>query len=143
MATCHAVGAMDVGKVMIIAGIGCRRQAEAKDVEAAIEAAMREHLPGERTLNVIAIPASKSDAAGVFAAAQVLGVGVLLVSQPALEEASPRTFTRSARSLAQMNVHSVSEAAALAAAGARSRLLGPRVVLGPVTCALAESESVP
>jgi cobalt-precorrin 5A hydrolase len=36
-----------------------------------------------------------------------------------------------------MNVHSVAEAAALAAAGPTSRLLGPRIAIGPVTCALA------
>jgi cobalt-precorrin 5A hydrolase len=40
-------------------------------------------------------------------------------------------------------VRSVSEAAALAGAGTSSRLLGPRIVLGPVTCALAESGSAP
>jgi cobalt-precorrin 5A hydrolase len=134
---------MDVGENMIIAGIGCRRQADARDIKAAIETAMREWLPGERLLNAIAIPASKSEASAVFTAARALGVGVLLISQPALNEASPRTFTRSARSLAEMNVRSVSEAAALAGAGTSSRLLGPRIVLGPVTCALAESGSAP
>ena len=34
-------------------------------------------------------------------------------------------------------VPSVSEAAALAAAGPGARLLGPRVAVGPATCALA------
>ncbi len=141
MATCDAAGAMDVGEDMIIAGIGCRRQADAMEVKAAIETAMRALLCAHQKLNVIATPAAKSTSTAVFAAAQALGVGVMLISQPALEEASPRTFTRSARSLAEMNVHSVSEAAALAGAGTCSRLLGPRIVLGPVTCALAESDS--
>jgi len=37
-------------------------------------------------------------------------------------------------------VHSVAEAAALAAAGPGARLLAPRVAVGPVTCALAQGE---
>jgi len=36
-------------------------------------------------------------------------------------------------------VPSVSETAALAAAGEGVRLLGPRIVVGPVTCAIAIS----
>jgi cobalt-precorrin 5A hydrolase len=38
---------------------------------------------------------------------------------------------------------SVSEAAALAVAGAGAKLLGPRTVLGPVTCAIAISGDAP
>ncbi|CDX29752.1 Cobalamin biosynthesis protein G CbiG [Mesorhizobium plurifarium] len=38
---------------------------------------------------------------------------------------------------------SVSEASALAVAGAGARLLGPRTVLGPVTCAIAISGDAP
>jgi cobalt-precorrin 5A hydrolase len=37
----------------------------------------------------------------------------------------------------------VAEAAALAAAGPKARLILPRIVVGPVTCALAESEDAP
>jgi cobalt-precorrin 5A hydrolase len=49
------------------------------------------------------------------------------------------TLTHSELSLALAGVPSVSEAAALAAAGAGARLYGPRIVVGPVTCALATS----
>jgi cobalt-precorrin 5A hydrolase len=45
--------------------------------------------------------------------------------------------------MSAMNVHSVAEAAALAAAGPGARLLAPRLAVGPVTCALAESEIAP
>jgi cobalt-precorrin 5A hydrolase len=41
-----------------------------------------------------------------------------------------------------LNVGSVSEAAALAAAGPTARLLAPRLALGPVTCALAIREEL-
>jgi cobalt-precorrin 5A hydrolase len=129
---------MELDQSMIIAGIGCRRRVSATEVRAAIAAAMAQLSPSVPRLQLIALPTSKDGEAGVFDAAESLGVGVVLISQVALEEANARTFTRSARSLVEMNVHSVSEAAALAAAGVGSRLLAPRIALGPVTCALAE-----
>ncbi len=127
---------------MIIAGIGCRRRVSAAEVTAAIEAAIRLLSLSARP-GVIAIPDCRRDESGVFAAAKILGVGVVLVPQPDLEGANARTLTRSARSLAQTNLHSVSEAAALAAAGTGARLIAPRIVLGSVTCAIAESELGP
>ncbi len=141
MAPGHAGLAMGLDEeIMIVAGIGCRQHVSAAEVKAAIEAAMQHVLPPGKTLNVIAIPASKGAEPGVFAAAATLGIGLVLIPQNALETESPRTLTRSARSLAEMNVHSVAEAAALAGAGANSRLLGARIVAGPVTCALAETQ---
>jgi cobalt-precorrin 5A hydrolase len=130
---------MELGQTMIVAGIGCRRGVSAQDVLAAIKAA-------SACVQLIAIPASKQGERGILEAAKSLGVGVTLIAQADLENANARTLTRSARSLAGMNVHSVSEAAALAAAaaaGSSSRLLAPRIALGPVTCALAESEPNP
>jgi len=55
-----------------------------------------------------------------------------------LPDGGVETITRSERSLAVAGVASVSEHAALAAAGDGARLLGPRTALGHVTCALAE-----
>ena len=78
-----------------------------------------------------------------MAAAAARGVLLVLITQDALEEADLRTVTRSTRSMATLNVQSVAEAAALAAAGPNSRLLAPRVAVGPVTCALAEGETLP
>jgi hypothetical protein len=52
---------------------------------------------------------------------------------------SAGTLTHSELSQALAGVPSVSEAAALGAAGDGARLLGPRTVAGPVTCALAIS----
>jgi cobalamin biosynthesis protein CbiG len=50
-----------------------------------------------------------------------------------------KPLTRSALSLSLAGAPSVSESAALAAAGPGARLLGPRIATGRVTCALAES----
>ncbi|MCF6102409.1 cobalamin biosynthesis protein [Mesorhizobium muleiense] len=48
-------------------------------------------------------------------------------------------LSRSDLSQARAGTPSVSEASALAAAGKGAKLLGPRTVLGPVTCAIAIS----
>ena len=92
-------------------------------------------------LSLIAAPAVKGTEAGLVAAAAARGVPLRLIPQPMLEAANSRTLTHSAQSMAAMNVHSVAEAAALAAAGPNARLLAPRIAVGPVTCALAEGEN--
>ena len=57
------------------------------------------------------------------------------------DEGAVQTLTHSELSQALAGVPSVSEAAALIAAGEGARLFGPRIVAGPVTCALATSEN--
>lgn len=125
---------------MIVAGIGCRSGVDAAEVEAAIVAALLEGSVTENELRLIAIPSSKAQESGVVAAAAARRIPIVLIAQPALEAVSELVITRSARAMAAMNVNSVAEAAALAGAGAHSRLLGPRVAVGPVTCALAEGD---
>jgi len=125
----------------MVAGIGCRAGVSGAQVEAAIDAALAQ-LCGRRTVTAIATPAAKAKEPGIQAAAAARSVPLLAISQRALEAANPATVTRSAHSMAAMNVHSVAEAAALAGAttkGMNSRLLQPRVVVGPVTCALADT----
>jgi cobalt-precorrin 5A hydrolase len=131
---------VDVGETLIAAGIGCRKAISAAQVEAALQMALRRNALADSRLGLIAAPAVKGTEAGLRAAAAARGVLLQLIPQPLLEAANPRTLTRSARSMAAMNVHSVAEAAALAAAGPHARLLGPRVAVGPVTCALAEGD---
>jgi len=152
----------------MVAGIGCRAGVSGEQVEAAIEAtiaALWGHAEHRRpTLVAIATPAAKIDEPGIQAAAAARGVPLLAISQQALEAANPATVTRSAHSMAAMNVQSVAEAAALAGAMALAndagepnpakasergpaahlpkptpRLLQPRVIVGPVTCALADT----
>jgi cobalt-precorrin 5A hydrolase len=118
---------------MIVAGIGCRSGVTTEQVEAALEAALRQ----TATLTLIAVPAAKSGERAIVAAAAARGVPLAWITQTDLEAADARTLTRSKHALAAMNVHSVAEAAALAGAGAESALLGARIVVGPVTCALA------
>ena len=134
---------MDLGEAVIVAGVGCRKAISAAQVESAIEAALLHNRLSGRVLERIAVPAVKGTEAGIVAAAAARGVPLMLIAQNALEAADRSSLTRSARSMDTFNVHSVAEAAALAAAGPGARLLAPRIAVGPVTCALAEGDILP
>lgn len=116
---------------MIAAGIGSRRGVSAAEVVKAVEAALAEHGLARGELGLLATV--KPDEAGILAAGERLGLPVRVVAGEA------DTPTRSQASLAATGLGSASEAAALAAAGPGAALLGPRTVLGAVTCALARS----
>ena len=128
---------------MIVAGIGCRSGVVAADVEIAIATALLLRRVTDNELGMIAIPSAKAHEAGVVDAAAARRIPIVLIAQDAMEAASELTVTRSAHAMAAMNVHSVAEAAALAGAGSASRLLGPRVAVGSVTCALAKGAPQP
>jgi cobalt-precorrin 5A hydrolase len=127
---------MDLDEAMI-AGIGCKAGASAGEIEAAIAAALSRAGHSAATLTALATSLAKSAEPGIVAAAAAHGLELVVVPQHDLAAASARVVTRSERVLALTGVPSVAEAAALAAAGAASRLLGPRVAVGPATCALA------
>ncbi len=124
---------------MMIAGIGCRRGTSADAIETVIAAVLAQAGLPRRMLDAIAAPAGKADEPGIAAAAAALGVRLVLVPQPDLESASSRVETHSQRVMTLMGVGSVAEAAALAAGGPAARLVVPRIVIGPATCALAET----
>jgi cobalt-precorrin 5A hydrolase len=126
-----------MGEAMIVAGIGCRTGVSAQQVKAAIEAALSNHRLRNDELGAIAVPATKGSEAWVAELVAGWRIELVFVEQSALEAADGRTVTRSARSRNALNVGSASEAAALAGAGPQSRLLAPRLAVGPVTCALA------
>ncbi|GLS31470.1 cobalt-precorrin 5A hydrolase [Mesorhizobium albiziae] len=130
---------MVVGEAMVIAGIGCRKGVGAEDVLAAIAQALdhfsvpRPHLDGLATGEI------KLDEGGIAEASATLGVPLRIISIAELKLADSRAVSSSEKSLELTGVGSVSEAAALAAAGPRAVLLGPRLAVGPVTCAIAIS----
>ncbi len=128
---------------MIVAGIGCKVGASAQEIEAAIGAALSQAGLNGSALSLIATSSAKSAEAGIAAVATERGLKLAVVPQADLESAGTQTLTRSERVLAVAGVPSVSEAAALAAAGPGARLLAPRVAVGPATCALAISGDPP
>lgn len=122
------------GGPRIVAGLGCRRGATAEAALAALAAARAAF--GSKRIDALAALPLKSGEAGLIEAARRLGLPLLIVA------AGPApVLTCSAASLAAAGTGSAAEAAALAAAGPGARLLGPRIVLGPVTCAIAIRET--
>ncbi|MDG4851680.1 cobalamin biosynthesis protein [Mesorhizobium sp. WSM4982] len=122
---------------MMVAGIGCRKGVMARDVRAAIETALEAHGLRKTALSALATGEMKRDEQAIFLAGRDLDLPVLVVSDDALQTVSSGTISQSEWSQAHAGTPSVSEASALAAAGKEAKLLGPRTVLGPVTCAIA------
>lgn len=125
---------------MIVAGIGCRKGVTADAVLAAVDGALSAHGRMRADIAHLATGASKRDEAAIVLAATTLGVPLSYAGPDALGDAETMLATRSKRSLDATGSPSLSEAAALAVAGTDGRLLGPRVAVGPVTCALAEMD---
>ncbi|MEQ1953123.1 cobalamin biosynthesis protein [Mesorhizobium sp. CN2-181] len=134
---------MDLAQTMIVAGIGCKSGVSEEEVLAAIRAALGAHDLEAEELEALAVPEQKTGEPAIHAAAQALGLVVLVIGRTELANAGDRTVTRSNRSLEATGAPSASEAAALAAIGPKGKLLGPRVAVGPVTCALASDEVLP
>jgi cobalt-precorrin 5A hydrolase len=142
MAFGDAGDAMGLDQAMIVAGIGCKAGASVREIEAAIGVALSQAGLENSALGLIATSPGKAGEPGIAAAATGRGLKVAIVAQADLESAGARTVTRSERVLAVAGVPSVSEAAALAAAGPGARLIAPRVAVGPATCALAVTGDV-
>jgi cobalt-precorrin 5A hydrolase len=134
---------MDLGQVMIVAGIGCRRGVSAAAIATVIDAAFARAGLDKDALGAIATAAVKGGEPGIAAIASELRVPLVLVRPTELEAAGRRAVTRSERVVALIGVPSVAEAAALAAGGVTSRLLLSRIAIGPTTCALAQSGGAP
>jgi len=126
---------------MIVAGIGCKKDVTVAEVLAAVETALEAHGLTPAALSLLATARLKGSEAGIIAAGAQLNLPVILVDDAVLREMS--VLSHSDKSLAVAGTPSVSEGAALAAAGEGARLAGPRTAVGPVTCAIAVSEAHP
>jgi cobalt-precorrin 5A hydrolase len=131
---------MDVDQAMIVAGVGCRKGVQPGDVKAVILAALEQAGIAVSGLGKIATIHIKSGEKGIEAAASAMRVPLVLLTEADLAPVMMRVATRSARVEALVGVPSVAEAAALAAGGPSARLIAPRIVVGPATCALAQAE---
>jgi cobalt-precorrin 5A hydrolase len=131
---------MDVDQAMIVAGVGCRKGVQPGDVKAVILAALERAGIAASALRLIATIDTKSREKGIEVAASAMRVPLVLVTPVDLIAVSMRVATRSERTQALVGVPSVAEAAALAAGGPAARLIAPRIVVGPATCALAATE---
>ncbi len=126
---------------MIVAGIGCRKGASQAEVEAAIDDALTQAKQARGVLRLIATSDGKANEPGIVAAAEARGVPLVRVTPADLEATGSRTQSSSPRVKELFGVPSVAEAAALAAGGPKAKLILPRITVGPVTCALADTEA--
>lgn len=120
----------------MVAGIGCRKGVSCAEVLTAIDAALGAHGLSRVDLQAVAALAQKQAEPALAEAARALGLPLLAACAKG-EGVHAGLLTHSDASLAATGFGSAAEAAALAAAGPGARLLGPRLAIGPVTCAIA------
>jgi len=135
MASRYAGHTMGLGEAMKIAGLGCRSGVSVHEVLAALTAALAEHGLECSTLTALATIPTRAQEPALQEAARLLGLPLSVPSAEDLQHAE--TLTHSTASLKATDLASASEAAAIAAVGRNGILLGPRLVIGNVTCAIA------
>lgn len=121
---------------MIVAGIGCKRGSQSAEIVAAVHATLATFNLSKEDLGLIATGEIKRDEQGLAQAAGLLNLPLLILDQGRLDGAAEKCLTTSQASLDASGVPSLSEASAIVAAGPNGRLLGPRLALDGVTCAL-------
>ncbi|BCH27486.1 cobalamin biosynthesis protein CbiG [Mesorhizobium sp. L-8-10] len=126
---------------MIVAGIGCRKNTDTDAVLIAIDDALSRHGLAAGELDALATVPQKCSEQGIRDAAARLGLPLVVAGEAELLEVE--TLSHSPASVETTGTGSASEAAALAIAGRAGRLLGPRIVAGAVTCAIAVGEGKP
>lgn len=122
---------------MIVAGLGYRSQATAAELVRAVEHALADFRLERTDLDAIAAAPLKRDSAALEEAARLLAVRYMVPDIESIRRTEPLVRTSSIQSIRHAGTPSASEAAAIAAAGAKARLLGPRIVVSGVTCAIA------
>lgn len=126
---------------MIAAGIGFQARATGADIIAAIDAILAAQALGRGDIGVLATACFKQGSSSLSDAAGEFGVTARYLDEHALHLCEARLLTRSRTSLIHTGVSCLSEAAALAALDGDGYLLAPRLVHGPVTCALAAGDT--
>lgn len=120
----------------IYAGIGCRRGCNAEEILALISKALAD--AGAKEVTALATIEHKRGEAGLAEAAKRLNKPLHYLAARRLAEAEARVLTRSEPAERALDLSSVAEAAALAAAGPKARLRLARIQSERATCALAE-----
>ena len=128
---------------MMAIGIGCRKGTAPEVILAVITEALQKQGIGISRPLVIATGGIKADEEGIREAAQRLLATFVVTTDEAMRAVAIRTLTHSDVSFSYTGLPSLSEAAALAAAGPSAHLVGPRHVSQGVACAIAISENSP
>jgi cobalt-precorrin 5A hydrolase len=124
----------------IAIGIGCRKGCAGETIAALVRHALEglERDAGDAGARLFSTQ-QKGGEPGLVEAAAILGLPLILLPQDMLLAAAPRCETRSVRVEVLTGLPSVAEAAALAGAGAGSRLLVKRISEGGASCAIARA----
>ncbi len=123
----------------MVAGLGFRTGVDADALLAAVHAALEAHAVPATALDCLAVLPRKSAEPALAEAARRLAVPLVVADETSLGAVQGRILARSERSIAATGFGSAAEAAALAVAGSSARLLGPRLIRGSVTCAIAQT----
>jgi cobalt-precorrin 5A hydrolase len=122
---------------MIVAGVGCRREITADELEKVVHMALgRFQVPAER-LDAVATESEKATDPAFAEVARRLSARLVACAIDDLDRVADRVPTTSRPVLEAKGVPSIAEASALVAAGRNGRLLGARVATARATCAIA------
>ncbi len=125
---------------MIVAGVGCRRDTSADELEKVVRLALGLFdLPAER-LGAIATESEKAAEPAFPEVARRLSVRLVACTALDLDRVAGQVLTPSKLVLAAKGLPSIAEASAIVAAGRNARLLGSRVATERATCAIATGE---
>jgi cobalt-precorrin 5A hydrolase len=132
-------------------GVGCRKGCAGESIASLVRRALtiaagREMEPGTTRASgnaVMFTSEAKREEKGLANAAATLGLRLVFLPPAELEAAASRCVTRSPRVEALIGLPSLAEAAALAGAGAGSRLVLERISEGGASCAIAASSEMP
>lgn len=125
---------------MIVAGIGCRSGERAENIIDALLQATHLHGVALTDISALASGEIKAHEPAIRQVADSLDIPLIIVSTARMKAVSGRTISHSEQSIRHTGLPSLSEAAALAAAGDSLQLAGPRIVHCGVTVALAISQ---
>jgi cobalt-precorrin 5A hydrolase len=123
---------------VIAIGVGCRKSCARGEIVALVRDAMEACEVGAAQ-GIFTIDEKRGDEE-LAAAAAALNLDLVFLPRQALEATTPRLLTKSTAAQRRFGLPSIAEAAALAGAGAGSRLIGPRRIGNGVTCALASRD---
>lgn len=123
-------------------GIGCERGVEAGDLATFLFDVFKQHDLGKHAIACIATIDVKEDETAIREMARLGQVSVRLFDAARLEQETPRVTDPSDYVFETVGTHSVSEAAALAAAGPDAELIVPKQKRDGMTCAVALSPAI-
>ncbi len=121
-------------------GVGFRKRCTAEALQALVGetlARLAADHPGLAGASAVLATIAEKDRPALHAAADALGFSVVILPKAALRGTDDRITVTSQAARACLGIPSVAEAAALAAAGAGSRLLVTRIASQDATCAIA------